>query len=42
MRKWPHTIRRLARTAMFSATRGFAAALGSAAVAGLVWWLQHR
>jgi hypothetical protein len=35
-------LRRLGRAAMFSAARGFAAALGSAVAAILIWWLQSH
>ncbi|MEV7737556.1 hypothetical protein AB0O75_36705 [Streptomyces sp. NPDC088921] len=34
--------RRLARAALFSATRSISAALASAPVALLVWWVQSR
>jgi hypothetical protein len=35
-------LRRLSRAAIFSAVRGFAAAIGSAAAAILIWWLQNH
>ncbi|MFD0636416.1 hypothetical protein [Catenulispora yoronensis] len=33
---------RLRRTALFAAVRGAATTLGSAAAAGIVWWLGHH
>ncbi|GGX41006.1 hypothetical protein [Streptomyces chryseus] len=41
MRKRPmQNLRRLSRTAVFSAVRGAAYAGGAAAVAGLGWWVD--
>ncbi len=34
------TLRRLARTAVFSVVRGAAYACGAAAIAGLEWWAE--
>ncbi|MFE1877868.1 hypothetical protein ACFW9N_44725 [Streptomyces sp. NPDC059496] len=36
------TIRRLGRTAMFSAVRGAGTAVGSASIAAVIWWLGNR
>lgn len=38
----PRTRQRLVRAAVFSAVRGFAAALGSAAAAIAMWWLRQQ
>ncbi|MEV6355714.1 hypothetical protein [Streptomyces hydrogenans] len=36
-----HTVRRMARAAVFGLVRGSATAVGSAAVAWVVWWMQQ-
>lgn len=35
------TVRRLAQAALFSAVRAAAAALGTGAIAAVIWWLHH-
>ncbi|WP_328439470.1 hypothetical protein OG828_23270 [Streptomyces sp. NBC_00457] len=37
-----HTAQRLGRTALFGVVRGVSTALGGAAVAAFVWWVQSR
>lgn len=36
------TGRRLARAALFASARGAGAAVGSATVAVIIWWVQSR
>ncbi|MFF7234553.1 hypothetical protein [Streptomyces sioyaensis] len=42
MNKTAPISRRLGHAALFSLVRGACWAAGSALVAGVVWWVQHR
>jgi hypothetical protein len=37
-----HTIRRLARTALFAAVRGLAYTAGTATFTVIIWWITHH
>jgi hypothetical protein len=37
-----HTLRRLVQAALFSAVRAAAAAVGTGAIAAVIWCLQHH